>query len=317
MVLNKVKDKGVLRKATPEEQQKSEQGGKDYVTLLNKNTVAGQQNLASARQATATQIQQADPATIARQKLEQQAAEANVTQALLQQEIAKQNTAIKENQVSDYANTQKPVQDIQKAKDFLAEKAKPENQPLDNSPLATANRFLGNTPPLALGTYAANKLNLSPNSAAEAANQERAAGETIGLVARIYDTIKSSLSAGKSTGVKKAEAAFTDARFILSNDVNMVKAGQKDYIDAYNDFQLAEDSITSLEAEKKGLGKLNLRYWLDNGQEIEAQILREKANLAQLKIQLEAARQTAALNQAKARYGLPQDTSQNQNQQQQ
>jgi len=115
----------------------------------------------------------------------------------------------------------------------------------------------------------------------------------ISSAAQVYDLFKSSLSASKSTDVKKAEASFIDATNILQQNVALVKTGQKSYIDAERDMKLAESSINDLERTTRGLGRLNLRYWLDNGREIEAQILREKTTLQNIRIELELAREQA------------------------
>jgi hypothetical protein len=154
------------------------------------------------------------------------------------------------------------------------------------------NKFMGN--------------NVSLPQPVEDIQQKVAEGTQVTLktAAQIFDTIQSALFASKSTGVKKAEAAFTDASFIIDKDIALVKAGQKPYSEASRDFQLAEDSINSLESETKGLGKINLRYWLDNGAELQAQILREKRIMDNQRIELRNAYQTAQLNQAKANFGL-------------
>lgn len=123
--------------------------------------------------------------------------------------------------------------------------------------------------------------------------------------AEIYDTFEKSLFGARKSGrVQKAETEFTDATNIIKQNIEMVKAGNKDYTDALRDFENALGAISRLERTTKGLGKINLRYWLDNGKELETSILNEKTILENLRAELITAAQTAQINEAKLRAGI-------------
>ena len=298
MAVTRKKINGVWVDVPIEEQKQSEREGQAYIQQ--REQIAGQQGISSrqAAQQISAQTEAANPpgsvlAAQARQKLEQQAAEANVTQALLQQEIAKQNQA-QNPQIPPQNQPQiNPLAKSTPAQQIL--QPQPSNQEIPPIPEQKQAPFLSEAifgmPPLEIAKSSIEGVSSVPKALSSAA--------------QIYDLLKSSLTAAKSTDVKKAEAAFTDATFIMDKNIALVKSGQKSYSDAYRDFQLGRDSLQDLERTTKGLGRLNLRYWLDGGAEIEAQIIRERRIMENQEIELRLAGQTAQLNTARAGFGLP------------
>lgn len=114
--------------------------------------------------------------------------------------------------------------------------------------------------------------------------------------AQIIDIVRAGITGRKTTSVQQAEQSFTDASKVIQTDIDLVKTGQKDYTEALRDLERAAISVNRLEEQTKGLGKVNLRFWIDKGAELEASIATEKAILEQQRVQLLAASQQAQLN---------------------
>lgn len=128
------------------------------------------------------------------------------------------------------------------------------------------------------------------------------------LIAQLADIVRTGISGKKTTRVQQAEQTFADASALISNDIELVKNGVKPYTEVKREFERARAAITSLESTTKGIGTVNLRYWLDNGRELEAQIAREKELLESLSLELEAARNEARTRQARINIGLQNET---------
>lgn len=119
------------------------------------------------------------------------------------------------------------------------------------------------------------------------------------LIESITDVLPADFRLGtaKSTGVIKAEQAFTDAAAVIEDDIDAVAKGSKDFDKVNKDIDAALETIHQLELETVGLGKVNLRYWLDEGLEIETQIKREISNLEAKRVRLLQAAAQAQANQ--------------------
>jgi hypothetical protein len=115
--------------------------------------------------------------------------------------------------------------------------------------------------------------------------------------AQIIDFFTSALSSRKGVDVIKAEATFNDASNVIDRDIELVKTDWKSVSSALGDIEQAESAINRLKETTKGLSKENLRYWADNGAEIDAQIRREERQLQTQKAQLIAEYQ-------RSRFGL-------------
>jgi hypothetical protein len=108
----------------------------------------------------------------------------------------------------------------------------------------------------------------------------------------------------KSVAVTKAEQAFTDNSNVLNTKIAMVKEGILNPNDVTADIEATISSINDLERQTHGLGRTNLRFWLDKGAEIEAQLARERTTLEAQRVQLIQAYQVAQVNQAKSSMGI-------------
>jgi hypothetical protein len=75
----------------------------------------------------------------------------------------------------------------------------------------------------------------------------------------------------KSAIVTQAEQTFSNIISGLNQDVSAVSAGTISSADVQRDIDMAISSIAKLEQQAHGLGRANLRYWLDQGREIETQ----------------------------------------------
>lgn len=130
------------------------------------------------------------------------------------------------------------------------------------------------------------------------------ATEFISTAAEVYDAMVSMVKGRKTLKTQKAEASFTDATAILQQDLEMVRSGQMSAIDASRDLEEAAAAINRLESSAKGIGKDNLRWFIDQGKEIETQIIREKRILENLRLELINAQQEARVNRAKLNLGI-------------
>ena len=108
--------------------------------------------------------------------------------------------------------------------------------------------------------------------------------------ATFIDIIRSGITGKKPLPVQKAETSFSDASNTISQGIELVKTGQKNISELERDFEQAVGAINRLEAEAKLKGKLNLRFWIDEGKELETSIINEKAILENKRIELLNAR---------------------------
>jgi hypothetical protein len=131
-----------------------------------------------------------------------------------------------------------------------------------------------------------------------------AATSFLGKAAEIYDSIISSVLSKKSTRVIQAEGSFADASAAITKNIEMVKTGAIEPSQVLRDFERATAAINRLERTTKGLGQVNLRYWIDNGAELEASIANEKAIIENQRDDLLAAIAARKLVVARANYGL-------------
>ena len=122
-------------------------------------------------------------------------------------------------------------------------------------------------------------------------------GFTANLIASLSSFLPETLQFGtkKSINVQKAESTFTDLSSAIDTNINLVRSGQLPMTTVLKDMEQAIVAVAQLESQTKGTGKANLRYWLDQGREIEAQVAREKAILERQRLQLLNAAQEAAI----------------------
>ena len=116
--------------------------------------------------------------------------------------------------------------------------------------------------------------------------------EIKGKIAVLLDFVRVGVTGKTPLKAANAQNAFSASSSALDTSINLVRSGELSYLEAYKSVEEVEKSITSLEGTTKGLASENPNWWIDNGQEISAQILREKAILENQKLELiEAKRQ--------------------------
>jgi hypothetical protein len=119
-----------------------------------------------------------------------------------------------------------------------------------------------------------------------------ALGETLGIVAPPLAQLSNFLpefmkfGSKKSLRVQKAEQAFTDWDNALGNNIDGYLKGQVSQAEIQRTFDNAQSAIEQLHRETKGKGQVDLRFWVDQGAEIEAQVERQIAQLNSRKAQL-------------------------------
>lgn len=114
--------------------------------------------------------------------------------------------------------------------------------------------------------------------------------------ANIYDSFRSLIRTGKSVSVVQAESAFVDASSSLKNNIDLVKLGADPSI-AIRDMKNSVSALSRLESQTKGLGMVDLRFWIDKGAELEASIANEKSVLESLRQELVAAIEQQRMSQ--------------------
>jgi hypothetical protein len=105
-------------------------------------------------------------------------------------------------------------------------------------------------------------------------------------IAQVYDFVQSLFNSGKSINQLEAEKTLTAIRTDMQQDIALVKLGLKTPQDVQVKIQLAEQAISRLESSVKGLGQLNVRYWLLDGKDVEAKLIIERGNIEDFKAQL-------------------------------
>lgn len=115
------------------------------------------------------------------------------------------------------------------------------------------------------------------------------AWDTVGILA---STFTGGTGTRKSARVSTAESALNDAIALVDIQIEGVKVGRSP-LEANRSLTFAIQKLAELERTQKGAGQANLRHWLGGGKEIEAEILRKRAELEQLRIDLINARAIA------------------------
>jgi hypothetical protein len=119
-----------------------------------------------------------------------------------------------------------------------------------------------------------------------------ALGDTLAMVAKpvvqFSNFLPEFLKFGtkKSLRVQKAETAFSDWDSVLGEKIEGYKMGAVSQTEIQTIFDNAQASIEQLHRETKGAGQADLRFWVDEGAEIEAQVEKQIAQLNSRKAQL-------------------------------
>lgn len=107
-------------------------------------------------------------------------------------------------------------------------------------------------------------------------------------IANFADFARTAISGKKPLRVQQAEGALNDVIQTLSDDVALAKQGLLRPTDARQDLIRAQGAVQALEDSQKGIGKENLRYWSDNGAEVQAMIINAKREIENLQLELNA-----------------------------
>jgi hypothetical protein len=83
-----------------------------------------------------------------------------------------------------------------------------------------------------------------------------------------------------------AEESLSDAMTAIDNDIENVKAGLKPARDVQDSIRMAEQALMRLESTQKGIGKENLRNWVDAGAQMQAEIILKKQEIQDRKREL-------------------------------
>jgi len=131
--------------------------------------------------------------------------------------------------------------------------------------------------------------------------------QTAGLFktgAEIYDFINSLFSEGKSIKQKEAESTLNQVMADLSSDIALVKTGEKNPQIVREKIKMANQALNRLDESVKGLGKLNLRYWLIDGKDVQTKLSNERDNLNDYSELLLRAQAEGAQNSLIRKYGV-------------
>lgn len=110
---------------------------------------------------------------------------------------------------------------------------------------------------------------------------------TVGI-GKIYDVVQSVFSGGKGIEQKEAEATFADIKASLAGDLQLVTQGIKDPQEITAKLSRARGANARLQESIKGLNKVNLRYFVLHGADVEAQLIENEELLVDYENQLEA-----------------------------
>ena len=108
----------------------------------------------------------------------------------------------------------------------------------------------------------------------------------IKTAAEIINGVTAVIAGKKTARVQVAEENLNTALNVINKNIDLVRTGAKPSYEAFHDFNLAKESINDLERTNKGLGKINLRYWLSGGKETEIAVLQAKTTLENLRLEL-------------------------------
>jgi len=111
---------------------------------------------------------------------------------------------------------------------------------------------------------------------------EQAIAPTLKFTATAFDAIRT-VFGKQPKAEQKAATALNEALEPLSEDMKNVKAGLVDKDDVLKNIQIAEESLSFLEETQKGLGKVNVDYWIDEGLGIEISIKNTRDTLNRYK----------------------------------
>jgi len=124
------------------------------------------------------------------------------------------------------------------------------------------------------------------------------------IIGKIYDLAQSVFQGGKPMEQKEAEQTLSQIEGDFSNDINLVKSGLKSYDEVKRNLDRYDATISRLKSTTHGLNRVNLRYFLLHGIDVEERVINAQQNLQDYKVQLELARQNNLVSELRRNYGL-------------
>lgn len=122
-------------------------------------------------------------------------------------------------------------------------------------------------------------------------------------VAEVYDFFHSALTRKKPLKYENAKDGFEASIKIIEKNIDDVRNGAS-YVEAKSDFERAAIALNRLERSSSGFAQQNLNWWTDDGISIQTEILNQQAILAELRRDLEIAKQEARVNKARMAIGI-------------
>lgn len=119
------------------------------------------------------------------------------------------------------------------------------------------------------------------------------------VIGKLYDFSQSLFSGGKGIEQKEAEQTFGELKTDLLNDLEMVKTGLADPNAVSIKLGLAIQANQRLRESISGLNKINLRYFVLHGSDVQTQLIQNEAFFNEYYRQLELAKAIQAEQQAK------------------
>jgi hypothetical protein len=104
--------------------------------------------------------------------------------------------------------------------------------------------------------------------------------------AQTIDMIKSIGTLKPSKTVTQAIDTFSSSKQSVSDQIAMVRNGELSYTDAAQSLRTMRDAIDQLESATKTNAQANLNYWLDQGLNLQTQIIYEKDDMDRLETEL-------------------------------
>lgn len=135
-------------------------------------------------------------------------------------------------------------------------------------------------------------------------------GKPISSAAQLIDSISGFLpfgTGGKKPPLKlaKAEDTFKAAFNIVESDIEAVRNNQKTLGEAQLDLEQSIISLNAIQATQRGIGKLNLNYWVDEGLNVETEIALRLEELEDKRLELNVAAAEARINKARGTFRQP------------
>lgn len=104
--------------------------------------------------------------------------------------------------------------------------------------------------------------------------------------AQTVDAIKSLGTLKPSKTVTQAIDTFSNAKQSVSSQIDMVKNGQMSYLEAAQSLRTMKDAVSQLEQASAFNAQGNLNYWLDQGLNLDTQLISEKDDMEKLENEL-------------------------------